>query len=95
MMGKRGNRRDKFKLYGELLTIISQESDKEKLVLTKLQNRLNVPYDRFKLYLLELKRLELVEDESSLKLTKKGQAFLCEYRRIRDFLNRIGLGEQF
>jgi len=77
------------------LYIISQENDKEKLVLTKLQNRLNVPYDRFKLYLSDLKRLELVEDEVSLKLTGKGQEFLCEYMHIRDFLKRIGLGEHF
>lgn len=94
-MRKRSPRRDKFKLYGELLSIISQESDKEKLILSKLQNRLNVPYDRFKLYLSELKRLELVEDVVSLKLTEKEREFLCEYKRIRDFLKRIGLGEHF
>ena len=85
-------RRDKLKLYGDLLAVLS-EPDTEKIVLTRVSVRMNVSYDRLKNYISELYVLGFIEDEHSLKPTKKGQHFLKEYRRIKQFLKDMGIFE--
>ena len=50
-------RRDKLKIYGDLLTILDEEPSREKVVLTRVQVRLNVPFDRLKGYISELRVL--------------------------------------
>ena len=87
-------RRDKLRLYGDLLSVLKSEGDNEKIVLTRVQTRLNVPFDRLKNYIIELKELGLVEDETSLKLTEKGKQYLKEYKQILDFMKRMGLIRQ-
>jgi len=84
-------RRDKLKIYGDLLFILYSESKKEKVVLTHVQLRTNVPFDRLKTYIAELKELGLIEDETSLKLTEKGKMYLREYETVLDFMKRMGL----
>ena len=84
-------RRDKLRIYGDLLSVLRSEAYSEKVVLTHIQVRLNVPFDRLKNYIIELKNLGLIEDETSLKLTQKGKQYLQEYERIVDFMNRMGL----
>ena len=84
-------RRDKLKIYGDLLAALSSESDAEKIVLTQIQVRIKVPFDRLKTYITELVNLGLVQDEFSLKLTEKGIQYLREYERILDFMKRMGL----
>ncbi|HSV49958.1 MAG TPA: winged helix-turn-helix domain-containing protein, partial [Candidatus Acidoferrales bacterium] len=81
-------RRDKLKIYGDLLTILNEEVDREKVVLTRIQVRLNVPFDRLKTYLTELSSLQLIENETSLKLTEKGKQYLEEYESVLDFMKR-------
>ena len=81
------------KIYNDLLSILEAENNKE-IVLTHLQLRLKVPFDRLKQYLNQLKELDLIEDETSLKLTKKGKQFIKEYERVLDFMNRMGLEYQ-
>jgi len=87
-------RRDKLKIYGELLFILYSESKKEKVVLTRVQLKINVPFDRLKTYIAELKELSLIEDEASLKLTEKGKLYLREYETVLDFMKRMGLTYQ-
>jgi predicted transcriptional regulator len=88
-------RRDKVKIYGDILSAIQGESKEEqKIILTRIQQKTNVPFDRFKTYLSELRELGLIRDESSPKLTEKGQQFLTEYRKVLDFLKRMGLAYQ-
>jgi len=50
-----------------------------------------VPFDRFKKYIKEVKMLDLIEDENTLRLTAKGKQFLDEYKSILEFLRRMGL----
>jgi predicted transcriptional regulator len=88
---KRIQRRDKLKIYGDLLSVLRSESSAEKIVLTKVQVRIKVPFDRLKTYITEVVDLGLVQDETSLKLTKKGIQYLREYERVLDFMKRMGL----
>lgn len=84
-------RRDKLKIYGDLLAILHNEAKREKIVLTRVQIRTNVPFDRLKIYLAELQELGLIQDETSLKLTEKGRQYLREYETVLDFMKRMGL----
>ena len=86
-------RRDKMKIYGDLLSILQSESSNE-VVLTRLQLRLNVPFDRLKQYLTQLRELGLIEDENSPKLTKKGKQYIREYEKVLDFMKRMGITYQ-
>lgn len=83
-------RRDKMKIYGDLLMILNDQSKTEKIILTQVQVRMGVPFDRLKNYITELTELEMIE-EISLKLTEKGKQYLIEYAEILDFMKRMGL----
>jgi predicted transcriptional regulator len=83
-------RRDKMKIYGDLLSILS-ETNTEKVVLTRIQLKINVPFDRLNTYIAELNELGLIQDETSLKVTDKGKQYLKEYQAVLDFMNRMGL----
>jgi predicted transcriptional regulator len=88
-------RRDKMKIYGDLLSALRSEfNEKERVVLTHIQVRINVPFDRLKSYITELRELGFIEDETSLKLTEKGKQYLREYEKILDFMKRMGLTYQ-
>jgi predicted transcriptional regulator len=88
---KRLPRRDKLKIYGDLLAVLNDEAKSEKIVLTRVQVRISVPFDRLKNYVSELNELGLIQDEASLKLTEKGKQYLKEYEKVLDFMNRMGL----
>jgi predicted transcriptional regulator len=85
------SRRDKLKIYGDLLSALEREASNEKIVLTRIQVHINVPFDRLKNYVAELVELGLVENEASLIVTEKGKQFLHEYKKILDFMKRMGL----
>jgi predicted transcriptional regulator len=84
-------RRDRLKIYGDLLIILLNESRKKSIVLTHIQQKSNVPFDRLITYLAELRELGLIEEEPSLNLTDKGKAFINEYQMVLDFMERMGL----
>jgi len=84
-------RRDRLKIYGDLLSALHSECGAEKIVLTQVQVKIKVPFDRLKTYITELLDLGLIKDETSLKLTKKGKQYLREYERVLDFMKRMGL----
>ena len=84
-------RRDRMKIYGDILSILYQKTQKEKIILTQVQLRTNVPYDRLKKYIKELAELELIVDVTSMKLTEKGKQYLREYQTVLDFMERMGL----
>ncbi len=88
---KRIQRRDKLKIYGDLLSALHSESGTERIVLTQVQVKIKVPFDRLKTYITDLVDLGLVQDEKSLGLTEKGVQYLREYERVLDFMNRMGL----
>jgi len=84
-------RRDRLKIYMDLLIIIRTESKKERIALTRIQQKSNVPFDRLKTYLTELKERGLIEDENAPKLTEKGGQSLAEYEQVLEFMKRMGL----
>ena len=74
-------RRDKMKIYGDLLSILQAErSDTERIVLIRVQTKLNVPFDRLKSYLADLEALNLIEDQISYRVTQKGKQYLRSTR---------------
>jgi predicted transcriptional regulator len=88
-------RRDKMKLYGDLLLILQNEHfESEKIVLIRVQAKLNVSFDRLKGYLSDLESLNLIEDQISYALTQKGKQYLKEYQKVVDFMERMGISYQ-
>ena len=88
---KRIQRRDRLKIYGDLLSALHSVSGAEKVVLTQVQVKIKVPFDRLKTYIMELVNLGLLKDGTSLKLTKKGKQYLRDYEKVLDFMKRMGL----
>jgi predicted transcriptional regulator len=88
-------RRDKLKIYGDLLSVLN-EYRSEKVVLTQVQIRINVPFDRLKVYMTELEKLGLIQTAPTptVKLTGKGKEYLKEYRNVLEFMKRMGLSYQ-
>jgi predicted transcriptional regulator len=84
-------RRDRLKIYGDLLAVLNAEARNERIVLSHIQIQMNVPFDRLKIYIVELKGLELIDNEDSLKLTEKGREYLREYKKVLEFIKRMGL----
>ncbi len=85
-------RRDKMKLYGDLLFILqAEQSEAEKIVLIRVQAKLNVSFDRLKNYLADLEALGLIENQISYRLTLKGKEYLKEYQKVTDFMERMGI----
>ncbi len=88
---KKISRRDRLKIYGDVLSALSNESANDKVVLTRVQVQVNVPFDRLKNYVSELTDLGLVHDDISPRLTEKGRQFLREYGKVLEFMKRMGL----
>jgi predicted transcriptional regulator len=84
-------RRDRLKIYGDLLAALNEEAKNEKIVLTRVQLRTNLPFTRLKGFIQELIRLKLIKDEDSLKLTEKGRQYLKEYDHVLKFIRRMGI----
>jgi Predicted transcriptional regulator len=84
-------RRDRLKIYGDLLSILYAESKEDKIVLSRIQVQMNVPFDRLKVYISELANLGLIAGETSLKVTEKGKQYLSEYENVLNFMKRMGI----
>lgn len=84
-------RRDRLKVYMDILSTIRTESRKERMIITHVQQKSNVPFDRLKTYISELLELGLIQDEAMLKLTEKGIRYVTEYEKVLDFMKRMGL----
>ena len=92
---KKKARRYKMKIYGDLLlTIKAEKSETGKIVLTRVQTKMNVPFDRLKSYISDLEDLNLIENQLSYNLTEKGKQYLDEYRKILDFMERMGIANR-
>ncbi len=88
---KKIQRRDKLKIYGDLLDALSSEVTNEKIVLSRIQLKTNLPFDRLKEYISEMIEMGFVQDEKSLILTEKGKEYLVEYEKILVFMKRMGV----
>ena len=86
------SRRTKMKIYGELLlSIKAEKANTGKIVLTRIQYKMGVPFDRLKSYVSDLEELNLIEDQQSYNLTDKGKEYLDQYKKILDFMERMGI----
>jgi len=87
-------RRTKFQIYYDILEVLCDEL---KLCgdcsLTKVAHRANLPYDRFRTCLDNLLRIGMIRWDTGRKLvvTGKGLEYVQEYKKINDFLGRMGL----
>jgi predicted transcriptional regulator len=79
------------KIYGDLLLLLLAESDNEKIVITHIQRKINVPHTRLKQYISDLVDLGLIEDETSLRVTEKGKRYLDEYETVLAFMKHMGM----
>jgi len=86
---KRIKRRDKMKIYGDLLLILQDESINKKM--TRISSKSNIPFTRLKEHIADLAELGLIEDETSLKLTEKGTEYLSQYETFLAFMKSIGM----
>ncbi len=84
-------RRDRLKIYGDLLAVLNEEAKKEKIVLSWVQVKTNLPFNRLKVFIQDLTQLGLIENEVSLKLTEKGRQYLREYEHVLKFIKRMGI----
>jgi len=84
-------RRDRLKIYGDLLAVLNEEARKEKIVLSWVQVKTNLPFNRLKVFIQDLTQLGLIENEDSLKLTEKGKQYLREYEQVLKFIKRMGI----
>lgn len=88
-------KRNKMKIYGDLLSILKAEKKiTDRIVLTRIQAKMNVPFDRLKNYISDLEDLKLIEDQLSFNLTQKGKQYLDEYQKILDFMERMGVADR-
>ena len=85
-------RRDRARIYAEILENIHHAYlAGERPTITKIQNKVNVPFVRFKEYIDDLENKDLIKLETDITLTEKGIQYLKEYKKVRDFLERFGL----
>jgi predicted transcriptional regulator len=82
------------KIYGDILSAVQSETNERQIVLTHIQQKTNVPFDRLKTYISELVALGLIQSGCSLKLTEKGEQYLAEFEKVLDFMKRMGLTYQ-
>lgn len=91
------SKRSKFELFGDILEAIRDDISKNgNARLTRVHGKVNVPYDRFKIYVENLKQLGLVqmEDKESyqeMQLTDRAFTYLSEYTHVKNFMLALGL----
>ncbi|MGE5554798.1 MAG: winged helix-turn-helix domain-containing protein, partial [Methanocella sp.] len=54
-----------------------------------IQVQIDVPFDRLKKYLSELRALDFIEKGKTLKVTNKGKEYMQEYEHIVDFIEKL------
>jgi predicted transcriptional regulator len=87
------SRRDRARIYDEILEYIQERSlqYKKPSTITQVQLKTNVPFVRFKEYLEDLQRKDLVKyDENQIQITPKGIQYLSEYRKVKNFMEKFG-----
>lgn len=88
------SRRDRARIYYEILEFIQERSlqHEKPSTITQVQMKTNVPFVRFKEYLQDLQRKDLVKyDENQINITLKGIQYLSEYKKVNAFMEKFGL----
>lgn len=90
----KSEKRTKLQIYFDILRLLCEElKSSNGLSVTRVAHKANLPYDRFRNCLDDLIRLGMVSrgPAGELAVTDKGLACVQEYRRLNDFLRRMGL----
>jgi predicted transcriptional regulator len=77
--------------YDILCSIVKQEASGGIAKITRVQNEVNLPSDRFRAHLEDMEALGLVEHGEGLTSTEKGRDFVNEYEEVAEVLRRFGL----
>jgi predicted transcriptional regulator len=84
--------RERTRIYYDILrSILREERTSGTVRITRVQNRVNIPSDRFRRHLTQMERLGLLVFQDSLSITAQGRDFVSEYRRFTQVLRRFGL----
>lgn len=87
-------RRERWGVIADILSAVEQEtSDGRPVGPTLIATRANIPYDRLKGYLDELREKRLLEDDPNPRLTPSGREFLRQHRQWAEVLARYGFGK--
>jgi predicted transcriptional regulator len=70
---------------------MNQEKSAGVARITRVQNEVNLPSDRFRAHLEDMKALGLIEYADTLACTEKGRSFVSEYEKVAEVLRRFGL----
>ena len=94
MEPKKIRRRERAKIYYDILCSIIEQEDRESgdgVKITRVQIKVNLPSDSFRFHLREMNSLGLIEWRATLASTEKGRAFVSEYKKVVSVLERFGL----
>jgi predicted transcriptional regulator len=89
---KRPRPRYRTKIFYDILcSITRQEHTAGVARITRVQNEVNLPSDRFRAHLEDMKMLGLLEHSNGLAITEKDRSFVSEYEKVAEVLRRFGL----
>ncbi len=85
-------KRNKYELYFDILGSLQSElTETDRPSPTRISRHVNMPYDRFQRAVDDLVRLGMISRaEERLSLTAKGVEYVTEYRKVDEFLKRMG-----
>ncbi len=84
--------RERTRIYYDILrSILREERTSDVVRITRVQNRVNVPSDRFRRHLREMEKLGLLNLQNTLSVTSKGREFVSEYTRFSEIMKHFGL----
>ncbi len=87
----RTRKRDKARIFHDILTSIIKQEKHGFARITRIQNEVNLPSDRLRIHLKEMSDLGLIQYGKALASTEKGRRFVAEYQKIVDTLQQFGL----
>lgn len=77
-------------IYSDILSAIRAELINGQVKPTRVQSLSNLAYDKLLRYLNEMEDKQMIA-QNPLRITEKGQDFLQDYDRIRDFVAAMGM----
>ncbi len=77
-------------IYHDILSAIQKDAENGEVKPTRVQQLSHMSYDKFSKYLTELKKENMIQNPV-LKVTKKGQKFLQDYTKIKNFTKQMEL----
>ncbi len=83
--------RNRLEIYYDILSAIQKDAENGEVKPTRVQQLCNMSYDKFSKYLNELKKEDIIHQNSPLIITKKGQKFLQDYSKIKNFTKKMEL----